>query len=151
MLEIEDWGYDPSWLEYVNNFHPGGGRVMRMDDDHPARLAFEQRSMDAFTARNIPFSYIKTYVSIQKPAEGGGYDPGYPHQHVPLSGTSLIHYLDPGDKPAPLHVLDGEEGEVIFEYVPEVGKTVFMPHHIWHGVPKNQGTTNRVQMIASAI
>ena len=150
MLETEEWGFDPAWLEYVKRFHPGGGRVMRVNDDEPERVAFEQRSAQAFTERNIPFSYIKTYVSIQKPQEGGGYDPGYPHQHSPLSGTTLVHYLDPSDVPTPLHIMDDEKN-VIEEIIPKVGMTVYIPHHIWHGVPKHKGSTPRIQLIASAI
>ena len=151
MLDIEDWGYNPAWLEYVLDAHPRNGRVSRTDDDHPARLEFKERARQAFDEKEISYSYIKTYVSIQSPSEGGGYDPGYPHQHSPLSGTSLIHYLQPGDVPAPLHVLDDEKGSVIFEYFPERGMTVFMPHHLWHGVLKNHGKEDRIQIIASAI
>jgi len=151
MIEIVDWGFDPSWLEYVLKFHPGGGRVMRTADDEPVRLAFLKRAEESFKERNIPFNYVKTFVSIQKPVEGSGYDLGFPHQHSPLSGTSLVHYLDPGDVPSPLHILDDQYGKVIFEFYPEPGKTVFLPHHLWHGVPKNNGTTNRIQLIASAV
>lgn len=150
-VEIVDWTFDPALLEYVKEFHKGQGRVERIVDEHPVRLAFQKRAEEEFTKRGIGYNYVKTYLSVQKPVEGPGYDVGYPHIHVPLTGTTLIHYLDPGDVPAPLHILDAEDGNVIMEFFPEPGKTVFIRHDVWHGVLKNQGTKPRIQIIASAI
>lgn len=150
-VEITQWDFDPALLEYVKTYHMGQGRVERIVDENPLRVAFEQKAKDEFTNRGIAFDYVKTYLSVQKPVKGAGYDLGYPHQHVPLTGTTLIHYLDPGDVPAPLHILDAFDGNVLMEFIPEPGKTVFIRHDIWHGVLKNQGTKPRIQIIASAI
>lgn len=148
-LTKEQWGYDPAWLEYVKQAWSGTGRVELVKDDSSCRLEFLEAAEKAFTRNKIPYSYVKTYLSIQVPAEGEGYDEGFPHIHYPLHGTTLIHYLQPGDIPSPLHIFDGDE--VVEEIFPEPGLTVFVPHNIYHGVPKNKGTTDRIQLIASAV
>ena len=109
----------------------------------------------AFQGKSIPARFVKTYISIQVPKDEApfafkdGYDDHYPHTHAPSDATTLIHYLQPGDKPAPLDVF--EDGEVIETIYPEQGLTVFMPNNVWHGVRLNRGTTNRVQFIATAL
>lgn len=145
----EYWQFDPSWLEYVKSTWAGVGRVELVHDDSAERLAFLAKSAESFDKHGIKYSQIKTYLSVQQPSIGDGYDEGFPHIHHPLSGTSLIHYLQPGDKPAPLHIFD--ECEVVEEIYPEKGLSVLVPHHIYHGVLRNQGTIDRIQLIASAI
>lgn len=148
-LTKERWGFDPLWLDYVKSTWSGKGRVELVSDDSSARLEFLQAAEEAFKRQTIPFRYVKTYLSIQSPSEGDGYDEGFPHVHYPLSGTSLIHYLQPGDKPAPLHIFEGDA--VVEEIYPEEGMTVFVPHNVKHGVLRNKGSEDRIQLIASAV
>ena len=122
---------------------------MQQSGDDPSLRAFAEKASASFTRLNVPFSHIKTWVSVQVPVDGDGYDEGYPHFHYPLNGTTLVHYLDPGDKPAPLHIFEGDD--VIEEIFPVRGLTVFMPNDLKHGVLKNHGTTDRIQMIATAL
>lgn len=150
MVEVEKWRSKKAWLEYVLNFHPGKFRAEVTQDDEPARLDFLKRAQKAFDERGHEYTKILTFTSIQHYAEGEGYDIGYPHRHYPDEGMTMIHYLDPSDDPTPLHIFDKEDGEVIQEIVPEKGLTVFLPHTVWHGVPKHKGTTPRVQFIAMA-
>lgn len=144
----EYWDFDPSWADLVCELWTGAGRVQQIKDD--ARIEpFRLRAKKAFKDQGIEFSSVKTYINCQVPKIETGYDDGYPHIHYPLDATTLVHYLDPGDDPAPLHILiDGRVVEVIF---PERGLTVFMPNDLWHGVLKNNGTTNRLAMIATAL
>ena len=111
--------------------------------------AFKERATQAFIDNNIPVKKVKTWVSIQVPKEGEGYDIGYPHIHYPLNATTLVHYLQPGDNPAPLHII--VDDEVVEEVLPEQGLTVFMPNNLMHGVLKNNGTQDRIQLIATAL
>jgi len=97
----------------------------------------------------FPIDYVKTYLSVQKPETGDGYAEQYPHTHEPPNGLTLVHYLQPGDKPAPLDIFDGDE--VIETIYPEPGLTVFIPNNVRHGARKNNGTTDRIQLIATAL
>lgn len=146
---VEWWDFNPAWLEYVVSSHAGTGRVELVSDDSEARLAFKEAATQAFIRNGFTPKQVKTYLSIQCPEEGSGYAEGFPHIHYPLDGVTLIHYLQPGDNPAPLDIF--EDGNVIETIYPEAGKTVFMPHMTRHGVRKNNGTTNRVQFIASGL
>jgi len=151
MLDKEYWEFHPEWLEYVKRTWEGRGRVEQIKVQTEESRAFRERSKRAFTNRGIPCKHVKTYLSTQVPVEGEGYDEQYPHIHYPLNATTLIHYLQPGDVPAPLDVLESETGVVIETIYPEQGLTVFMPHKIWHGARKNHGTQNRIQLIATAL
>lgn len=94
---------------------------------------------------------IKTWVSVQVPEDGDGYAHGYPHTHEPADGVTLVHYLDPGDVPAALEIFSAESDRVIEIIEPERGLTVFMANAVRHGVRKNRGTRDRVQLIATAL
>jgi len=145
----EHWKYNPDWLDYVKTAWEGRGRVELVKDNSEHRLAFMQAAKEAFTKLGFPLSYVKTYLSVQKPEVGEGYAEQYPHVHYPLDGMTLVHYLQPGDNPAPLDIFEG--GEVVETIYPEPGLTVFMPHDLKHGVRKNNGTTDRIQLIATAV
>ena len=149
MIHKEHWTFRPEWLDYVERTWFEGGRVQQVKIDTPESDAFKERAARAFTEQNIPFKHVKTYISIQIPKKGEGYDIGYPHIHYPLDATTLVHYLEPGDVPAPLDIF--EEKEVIETIYPERGLTVFMPNNLWHGVRLNNGTTNRIQLIATEL
>jgi hypothetical protein len=149
MIDKETWGFTPEWLDYVNSVWVEGGRVQQIKNGSKESIEFRERAERAFSEKGILFKHVKTWVSIQVPKEGEGYDVGYPHIHYPLTGTTLVHYLEPGDNPAPLHII--VDDEVVEEVIPEAGLTVFMPNNLWHGVLKNNGTRNRVQMIATAL
>jgi len=151
MLDREYWDYHPEWLEYVKRTWEGRGRVEQIKVQTEESIAFRDRAREAFESRGIPCKTVKTYLSVQVPAEGDGFDDYYPHVHYPLYATTLIHYLQPGDKPAPLHVLESETGPLQESITPEPGLTVFMPHTTWHGALKNHGKENRIQMIATAL
>lgn len=146
---VEDWGFKPEWLEYVISNHQGRGRVELVNDGSTCRLDFLEKARDGFLRNGFTVKQMKTYVSVQKPSELEGYAEGYPHIHYPTDGVTLIHYLQPGDVPAPLHVFIGNE--VVEEIVPVAGKTVYMPHNVKHGVMQNKGTIDRVQFIATAL
>lgn len=147
-LTKEAWIFNPSWLDYVLSTWSGAGRVQLVNDDSPERLEFLAASEEAFKRIGVSFRYVKTYLSIQKPSKGEGYDEGFPHVHYPLNATTLIHYMQPGDVPAPLHIFDGDE--VVETIFPEPGLTVFVPNSTLHGVLRNKGTTDRIQLIATA-
>lgn len=102
----------------------------------------------SFTESGLAVVRLRTWVNVQMPCPGEGYDAGYPHIHANTAGTTMVHYLDPGDVPAPLDIFDGEE--VIETIYPEAGKTVYIPNGIKHGVRKNQGDLPRVAFIATA-
>lgn len=154
----EYWEFNQSWLDYVNeNWIPELGRVQKQNNRSPEPTIkdFIERATIAFKGRDIPTRVVKAYISIQIPKESAdfsiqdGYDDQYPHVHGQSNATTLIHYLQPGDKPAPLDIF--ENGEVIETIYPERGLTVFVPNDVWHGVRLNQGTTNRIQLIATAV
>jgi hypothetical protein len=149
MLDREYWEFRQDWLEYVRRVWQGRGRVEEIRDELPERLSFQARARKAFEARNIPCGQVKTWVNVQVPVDTDGYAPGYPHTHEPKNAMTLVHYLYPGDKPAPLDVFQGET--VIETIYPEVGLTVFMPNSLLHGVRNNRGKENRIAMIATAL
>jgi len=149
MIHKEHWPFRQSWLDYVIRTWQGVGRVEQIKTDTPESIEFKERAFEAFFNQGIDFRYVKAYISIQVPKDGTGYDDGYPHIHYPLDAITLVHYLQPGDVPAPLHIFEGET--VIEEVYPEPGLTVFMPNDLKHGVLKNNGTINRIQLIATAL
>tara|TARA_R110000822_G_scaffold77081_3_gene185099 strand:+ start:580 stop:1047 length:468 start_codon:yes stop_codon:yes gene_type:complete len=152
-IHREYWTFNPKWLEYVKNTWvpnlEGDGRVQQIKTETPESTEFKERARQAFEARGVQFKTVKTYLSIQIPKDGQGYDDGYPHIHYPLDAMTLVHYLQTGDKPAPLHIIN--TGTVIEEVIPEQGMTVFMPNNLEHGVLKNGGTQDRIQLIATAL
>lgn len=133
-------------LPYVERVWQGIGRVERVEDDSAERLRFIERAHKAFVGVGFPVSRIRTWVNVQVPLAGDGYDPGYPHVHQDERALTLVHYIDPGDCPAPLDIL----GEVTETITPIANLTVFIPNGIWHAVHRNRGTRNRVAMIATA-
>lgn len=147
-MEKEYWTFRPHWLDYVKRNATGVGRAEKDNSDSLEIIEFRKRAERAFTERNIVFSHVRTWISLQLPNSGAYYEKGYPHVHYPLDATTLIHYLQPGDVPAPLDIFDGDE--VIETIIPEKGLTVFVPNNVKHGVRINQGTTNRIQLIATA-
>lgn len=149
MLHREYWGFNPDWLEYVGRTWRGVGRVESVADDSPERLSFQAKARESFLGLGYPVKQVKTWISVQVPESGDGYADQYPHVHYPLDGLTLVHYLQPGDKPAPLDIFD--DGLVVETIYPEPGLTVFMPNHILHGARKNSGTESRIQMIATAL
>ena len=149
MLHKEYWQFKQSWLDYVIRSWQGLGRVEEINQDTTESLEFRERAGIAFKAQGIEFNRVKAYLSTQIPKQGDGYDDQYPHVHAPDYATTIVHYLQPGDVPAPLDVF--LDGKVIESITPEQGLTVFIPNNVWHGVRKNQGTTNRIQLIATAL
>jgi len=145
----EYWEFRPEWLEYVKDNWNGSGRVQKDKSESAEIMDFRRAATQAFNGRGIPTRFVKTFISLQIPKTGEGYDDLYPHTHAPADATTLIHYLQPGDKPAPLDIF--EDGEVIETIYPEQGLTVFVPNHVLHGVRINQGTTPRIQLIATAL
>lgn len=136
-------------LEYVLGRWKGLGRVEQIDhDDSPEHLRFKDRAYQAFVETGFPIKRVRTWVNVQIPRDGPGYDPGYPHVHQNEAALTLVHYIDPGDVPAALDILDGDR--VVEMVVPEANLTVFIPNGIWHAVRKNNGTRKRVAMIATA-
>lgn len=143
----EYWPFHPEWLEYVKRNWNGSGRVQK--DYSDGLIEFRERARMAFEGKRIPVKHVKSFISLQIPKKGEGYDDNYPHVHYPLTATTLIHYLQPGDKPAPLDIF--HEDEVVETIYPEQGLTVFVPNHVKHGVRINQGTIPRIQLIATAL
>lgn len=135
-------------LDYVERVWKGLGRVEKVEDGSPERKRFMDRAHKAFIEAGFPVRRIRTWVNVQAPLPGEGYDPGYPHVHQDERALTLVHYIDPGDAPALLDILvDGKVAETI---TPEANMTVFIPNGVWHGVRRNNGTRNRVAMIATA-
>jgi hypothetical protein len=125
------------------------GRVQQQypaPDEHPCRPEFEARAARSFAARGRK-GKIKTWVSVQQMEPGDGFAEHYPHVHYPLTGLTLVHYLQTGDTPAPLQILDGDE--VIEEIAPYVGLVVFMPNAQRHGVLRHHDPVDRIQLIAT--
>lgn len=149
MIYKENWEFRQDWLDYVESSWRGLGRVELVNSDNVARLDFLKKATESFYNLGFPIDYVKTYLSIQEPENGSGYAEQYPHTHEPKDGLTLVHYLQPGDKPAPLDIFEG--GEVVETIYPEPGLTVFMPNNLMHGVKKNNGSTNRIQLIATAL
>lgn len=156
MLVTEHWEFRPEWLDWVRSVWVSDkGRVQQQypkgSPRQAERRAFADRATRAFLSRGIPVRWLKTWVSVQVPEIGNDWPHGYPHVHYPLNGTTLVHYLDPGDQPAPLVLFDDAGEHEVEEILPERGLTVLMPNARWHGVRKNHGTTDRVQLIATAL
>lgn len=149
MIDREEWGFRPHWLDWVNEVWAGRGRVEQQHAGHPSQAEFRDRAEQAFNDRRFPFFHVKTWVSVQVPENGEGYAPGYPHIHKPDHGLTLVHYLQTGDTPAPLDIFDGED--VIETVTPTPGLAVFMPNTLKHGVRKHHGPKPRIQLIATAI
>lgn len=149
MLDREYWEFRQDWLDYARRMWKGNGRVEKITDDSPERLSFQSRAKQAFESRGIPCETTKTWVNVQVPNDRDGHAEGYPHTHWPQTAFTLVHYLYPGDKPAPLDVFEGNE--VIETIYPETGLTVFMPNSLLHGVRNNRGKENRIAMIATAL
>jgi hypothetical protein len=152
----EYWEFSQSWLDYVTDtWIPDYSRVQKDKTNSLIATEFKERATKAFKDRGIPTRLVKMYISIQIPKESAvsavkdGYDDLYPHTHGQSDATTLIHYLQPGDKPAPLDIFDGDD--IVETIYPEKGLTVFVPNDVWHGVRLNKGTTNRIQMIATAL
>lgn len=147
-LPVEYW--EPlGLLDYVLRTWQGLGRVEQInDDDSPEHIRFRERAWRAFVERGFPIKRLRTWVNVQVPRDGPGYDPGYPHVHQNDAALTLVHYIDPGDAPAALDILDGDT--VVETIVPEENLTVFIPNGVWHAVRKNNGTRKRVAMIATA-
>lgn len=135
-------------LGYVERVWKGIGRVEIVNDDSPERARFMARATQAFIEAGFPIARLRTWVNVQVPNPGPGYDPGYPHVHQDNRALTLVHYIDPADVPAPLDILDGDT--VVETVTPEPNLTVFIPNGIWHAVRRNNGTRNRVAMIATA-
>jgi hypothetical protein len=135
-------------LAYVTRVWRGDGRVERVEDDSPERRRFADRAHRAFVEAQFPVARIRTWVNVQIPREGEGYDPGYPHVHQDARALTLVHYIDPGDTPAPLDIFHADQS--IETLYPEENMTVFIPNGVLHGVRKNSGTRNRIAMIATA-
>ena len=147
MIYREQWEYRPEWADYVFAKWRGTGRVEQITDDSIG--PFRQKAWDSFEKIGFPIKRIKTWINIMVPDSRTGYDDGYPHVHYPLDGLTLVHYLEPGDSPAPLHIFDNDE--VIEIIYPVKGLTVFMPNDLKHGVLRNNGTIERMAMIATAL
>lgn len=135
-------------LPYVERVWHGVSGVQRVEDESPERKRFIDRAWQAFEEAGFPIRRLRTWINVQVPLVGQGYDPGYPHVHQRDDALTLVHYIDPGDVPALLDILDG--GRVTETVTPEANLTVFIPNGIWHAVHKNNGTRNRVGMIATA-
>ncbi len=133
---------------------PGIGRVQEMKDESWLRDEFRKLATQWFTAQGIPTARVRVWLNIQEPDDGPGmYDQGYPHVHADTTATTLVLYLDPGDRPAELHVFDQKPlngSPWTQEIMPEAGKIVFIPNGVWHGVVKNRGTRDRIALIATA-
>lgn len=149
MASVRTQTWEPlDLLAYVNCVWKGIGRVEKVDDDSPERRRFVERSHRAFIEIGFPVARIRTWVNVMPPVSGTGYDPGYPHVHQDDRALTLVHYIDPGDAPAPLDILDGDK--VVETIIPEPNLTVFIPNGVWHAVHRNNGTRRRVAMIATA-
>jgi hypothetical protein len=148
MIRREFW--EPlDLLGYVLRVWQGRGRVENVKDDSPELARFKTRAHRAFVEAGFPVVSIRTWVNVMLPDPKPGWDVGYPHVHQVDTALTLIHYVDPGDVPAPLHILDDNDN-VLETITPEAGLTVFVPNGVRHGVLRNQGTRPRVAMIATA-
>ena len=136
------------WRDYILSVWRGDGRVEELKGDDSILKAILARCTEAFQARKIPTARVRVWANVQMPVEGDGYDEGYPHVHQNDLATTLVHYLDEGDEPAPLHIFDGDE--VVEIHFPVAGKTIYMTNGTKHGVLKNHGTRPRVAIISTA-
>lgn len=136
-------------LEYVLRTWKGLGRVEQINsDDSPEHLRFVERCWQSFRDADFPITRLRTWVNVMPPTTATGYDQGYPHVHQHNQALTLVHYIDPGDLPAPLDILD--DGKIVETIIPTPNLTVFIPNGIWHAVHRNNGTRSRVAMIATA-
>jgi len=84
---------------------------------------------------------LHAWVTITPPtSEPGNFEPGYPHDHLAHT-VALIHWLDPGDNPAPLIVEDA-----IVEIPWEHG-TIVLDGMDTHAFMKNRGSRSRVALL----
>jgi hypothetical protein len=143
MLHREHWGPPPqSWIDYaVKNRVETGGILTKMTGKFPE---FENVAKAALLRQGFPVKTLTSWINTHQPTAGVGYEKGYPHAHKNNDGLVLIHYLLPGDVPAPLDVFEREGGPIEESIYPEPGLTLYMPDGVWHGARKNNGTTNRV-------
>lgn len=143
MLGREKWGPPPeSWVRYATeNAVDNGGILTKMTGKFPE---FEDVAKAALRRQGFPVKNITSWINTHRPTKEVGYEKGYPHAHKNNDGLVLIHYLLAGDVPAPLDVLDGEDGPIVESIYPDPGLTLYMPDGVWHGARKNNGTTNRV-------
>ena len=141
MIVREHWGPPPEeWIRYaVEKREDTGGILTRMTGKFPS---FEDRAREALKRQGFPVKALTSWINTHLPTTEVGYERGYPHTHKNNDGLVLIHYLLPGDKPAPLDVFEGDE--IVETIYPEPGLTLYMPDGVKHGARKNNGTTNRV-------
>ena len=150
MIDKEKWKFNKKWLDYVlENWKPNTGRVQQVKEFDEISTEFMEKARSAFKKKGLFHKTIKVWISVQEPNDGEGYEQGYPHVHYPLYANTLVHYLDTGDVDTKLHIFDGDK--VIEEVTPKKGMTVFMANDLKHGVLKNKGTKNRIQMIATGL
>lgn len=147
MVYTEKWYYRPHWRQYVLERWEGRGRVEQIKDD--SLSDFRETAKQAFLRQGYPVKQVKTWINCMIPEEGEGYSEGYPHVHYPLTGMTLVHYLDTGEGDTTLDIFEGDE--VIETVHPEKGLTVFMPNSLKHGVHKHNGKTKRLAVIATAL
>lgn len=148
MIHIEQWDFNPEWRKYAfdkwMSIKPHG-RVERIDDESIS--FFRERAEQAFMDLDFKYRYVKTFINVMLPEEGGGYAEGYPHVHYPLKGMSFIHYMD--DSTTRLNFL--VDDEIIETVYPKPGLTVFFPNDLSHGAYKHNEDRERVCLIAMAV
>jgi hypothetical protein len=145
MVEIEKWGDPPQhWLDFAKANVRDGARVKVCPiDDLPD---FKDRCLTGFEEHGWDVGEIIFYVNTMKPDTKTGFDDGYPHTHNNAGTLAIIHYIQPGDVPAPLEIL--ENGEIVESIYPETGLSVYMPDDVMHGARRNNGTVDRIALIA---
>ena len=150
MVVTENWGIPPqSWIDYAKRTWTGKDRLEKIYDDASERLEFVELAHRAFEGQGFQVKSMRTWINIEVPVEGGGLSDGYPHTHKNSDGLMLIHFIEPGDKPAPLVIFDG--GEIVQTVYPEAGLTAFVPDGVSHGAMRNNGTTDRIALMALAL
>lgn len=144
-LAREHWGPPPQhWIDFaVDNRVETGGILSRMTGKFPE---FEAAAREGLKRQGFPVKTVTMWINTHQPKKEVGYEKGYPHAHNNNDGLVLIHYLVPGDVPAPLDVLN-DDGSLAEQIFPEPGLTVYMPDHVKHGARINNGTTNRIAFI----
>lgn len=146
-LLVEEWEPLPI-RDWIISVWQGKGRVEEVSDASDQRVMFALRSQLAFYEHGIPCKRLRTWVNVMMPDEKTGFDDGYPHVHVNDKATTLVHYVDAGDNPPDLDIL--QDGEVVETLTPQTNQTIFIPNGVWHGVHRNNGCRPRVAMIATA-
>ena len=147
MVKTEYWEFKPDWRQYVLERWEGRGRVEQIKDD--SLSDFREAAKQAFIRQGFPVKQVKTWINCMVPEDGEGYSTGYPHVHYPLTGLTLVHYLDTGEGDTTLDIFDGDK--VVERVHPEQGLTVFMPNDLKHGVHRNTGSKKRLALIATAL